>query len=441
MRCHQCGSLFSNEGNPSCERFDRNDPSQAGECAAGEACLWYSWERSRGRTSFVRECFSTSILLGTVSDPLLPSSSCSPRDISETPTSARISACLCTSDYCNGYISQEERRELSRPVTTSRPATRRTTRRTTTIRTTTTRRTTQAPEPAEEPRRQAGLPGRQNIHPEAPGLQCYSCGSLLNPNKKCGKFDRSAKSQVQTCLTDEACLMYTWQKSPTETATLRECFPTRVLLGSIEKPLSASDSCTMRDITDDGSGTIRACLCTSDFCNDLPEGASPRQLPQRTPQPTRRTTRRPAPRPASSARQQSSGRRSNCPDKFVLSEGNCYLVSSDRVGWIEARKMCERQGAVLAALPSREVRDLLEKLVRRRGGRRRADYWVAGNDIEKEGRWVVFINWVELSPGGSGPTLAGSLCQTGGGQNNLLIQTRKTVSLGVSAPLLLFGED
>ena len=125
----------------------------------------------------------------------------------------------------------------------------------------------------------------------------------------------------------------------------------------------------------------------------------------------------------------------------MLSEGNCYLVSSDRVGWIEARKMCERQGAVLAALPSREVRDLLEKLVRRRGGRRRADYWVAGNDIEKEGRWVVFINWVELSPGGSGPTLAGSWCQTGGGQNNLLIQTRKTVSLGVSAPLLLFGED
>jgi len=41
--------------------------------------------------------------------------------------------------------------------------------------------------------------------------------------------------------------------------------------------------------------------------------------------------------------------------------------------------------------------------------------------------------------GGSGPTLAGSWCQTGGGQNNLLIQTRKTVSLGVSAPLLLFG--
>ena len=61
--------------------------------------------------------------------------------------------------------------------------------------------------------------------------------------------------------------------------------------------------------------------------------------------------------------------------------------------------MCERQGAVLVALltrllllllltalQTREVRDVVENLVRRRGGRRRADYWVAGNDIEKEGR-------------------------------------------------------
>ena len=320
VRCHQCGSLFSTDGNPACERldsihsnicsdqiwkilnkyliqlqrFDRNDPSQSGECGAGEACLWYSWERSRGRISFVRECFSTSILLGTVSDPLLPSSSCNPRDISETPTSARISACLCTSDLCNSYISPEERRELSRPATTSRPATRRTTRRTTTRRTTTTtRRTTRAPEPAEEPRRQSGFPGRQSIHPDKPGLQCFSCGSLLNPNKKCDKFDRTAKSQVQTCLNDEACLMYTWQKSPTETATLRECFPTRVLLGSIENPLSASSSCAMRDITDDGSGTIRACLCNSDFCNDN-SGSSPGQLPARATRPPSRTTRRPA---------------------------------------------------------------------------------------------------------------------------------------------------
>ena len=282
MRCHQCGSLFSTTGNPSCSRFDRGDVAQAGEWGAGEACLWYSWERSRGRTSYVRECFSTSILLGTVSDPLLPSASCSPRDISETASSAKISACLCTSDLCNSYVSPEEARELARPATTTRPPTRPPQTRRTTRRTTRrpTRRTTRPPVPEEQPRRIGGLPGgRPSVHPDMPGLQCYSCGSLLNPNKKCDQFNRTARAQVQTCLTDEACLMYTWQKSPTETgrptgpnlfillrwkhmfslptvytftltaltppATLRECFPTRVLLGSIDNPLSPSSSCSM----------------------------------------------------------------------------------------------------------------------------------------------------------------------------------------------------
>ena len=72
----------------------------------------------------------------------------------------------------------------------------------------------------------------------SPGLQCYSCGSLLNPdNAKCESFDRTNTSLSQTCLKGEACLMYTWRKSDTETASLRECFPTRVLLGSIQDPL------------------------------------------------------------------------------------------------------------------------------------------------------------------------------------------------------------
>ena len=36
---------------------------------------------------------------------------------------------------------------------------------------------------------------------------------------------------------------------------------------------------------------------------------------------------------------------------------------------------------------SQEVLAALESLVRRAGGRRRAEYWLAGNDIEREGRW------------------------------------------------------
>ena len=44
--CHQCGSLFSNQ-NSDCEVFDENDPSQEGFCQPGEACLWYSWQKTK----------------------------------------------------------------------------------------------------------------------------------------------------------------------------------------------------------------------------------------------------------------------------------------------------------------------------------------------------------------------------------------------------------
>lgn len=44
--CHQCGSLFSNK-NSDCQVFDENDPSQEGFCQPGEACLWYSWQKTK----------------------------------------------------------------------------------------------------------------------------------------------------------------------------------------------------------------------------------------------------------------------------------------------------------------------------------------------------------------------------------------------------------
>ena len=47
VRCHQCGSLFSEEGNPDCSEFDEAEPSQRGLCQPGEVCLLYSWQKSR----------------------------------------------------------------------------------------------------------------------------------------------------------------------------------------------------------------------------------------------------------------------------------------------------------------------------------------------------------------------------------------------------------
>ena len=45
--CHQCGSLFSGDGASDCVDFDPKESSTQKRCAAGEACLWYAWEKSK----------------------------------------------------------------------------------------------------------------------------------------------------------------------------------------------------------------------------------------------------------------------------------------------------------------------------------------------------------------------------------------------------------
>ena len=133
-----------------------------------------------------------------------------------------------------------------------------------------------------------------------PGLQCYSCGNLFDKDSKCDSFNSSDVTQVSTCLEDESCLLYSWEKSDNEVSILRQCFPRHILLGPIERPLaSLRDSCTLQDITDDQSGAIRACLCHSDFCNvgetfpgeldEQTESPLPLLLQKKTPGGRRRT--------------------------------------------------------------------------------------------------------------------------------------------------------
>ena len=80
-----------------------------------------------------------------------------------------------------------------------------------------------------------------------------------------------------------------------------------------------------------------------------------------------------------------------------------FYRSSDRVGWIEARKMCEAKSAVLVSLLTPGALSLtcstnhphlfverqseLEVLVGRMVRRRRSEFWISGNDIDDEGRW------------------------------------------------------
>ena len=97
--CHQCGSFFSNK-NDNCNEFDSSVPEQKKYCDPGEACLYYSWQKSATETAAIRECFSPTILLGSVNDPLRVQTKCEIKNISETP-GAQIMACLCNTDLCN----------------------------------------------------------------------------------------------------------------------------------------------------------------------------------------------------------------------------------------------------------------------------------------------------------------------------------------------------
>ena len=63
-------------------------------------------------------------------------------------------------------------------------------------------------------------PKRPSVPKPSPSrgpLQCFSCGSLLSADNNCTEFNPSDINQAQTCGVNEACLLYTWKKSPTGT--------------------------------------------------------------------------------------------------------------------------------------------------------------------------------------------------------------------------------
>jgi hypothetical protein len=69
-----------------------------------------------------------------------------------------------------------------------------------------------------------------SIFSDGAGLNCFSCGSLLDPSRKCDKFDPSDPSQVQVCGRNEACLLYTWKKSGSDTGSNEKTVPSRIVV-------------------------------------------------------------------------------------------------------------------------------------------------------------------------------------------------------------------
>merc|ERR550539_1420977 len=153
VQCWSCGSLFSTDA-PDCSSFNSRDPAQVQTCAQGEACLYYSWKKSATESSVIRECFPTSILLGSIDNPVQPQVECSLTSLE----SDSISACICTSDLCNGVGDDDINTELRPKVA----VTTRSTITTTTITTTVTTSTTTA---------RTAVTGR---------VKCHQCGSLFS---------------------------------------------------------------------------------------------------------------------------------------------------------------------------------------------------------------------------------------------------------------------
>ncbi|CAB4062518.1 unnamed protein product [Lepeophtheirus salmonis] len=549
VKCFACGSLFSTDA-PECDKFDVSASQQQTTCARGEACLWYSYHKSAGDIAIIRECFSTSILLGSIENPIAPSHECVPRPVENDDS---IMACICATDFCNGYDggspvnlkttttptplrlpqSQTERprSQVGRPQAPSPNDINRNTLRQsggkvlchqcgslfsgsgnppceegnvfsksillgsidkplqlrrecvpqdisetrasniyaclcdtercnangersvesdkigmitiaknnqqTSRRPTTTRRPsfTQTT-PSSQFRSPSTPPPRsQNTFSGGPGLQCYSCGSLLNTDAKCDKFNPTDPTQIQTCKEGEACLLYKWKKSSVETAILRECFSKNVLLGSFDSPLLPTTGCNIRDISEPQSSSIEACLCTTDFCNDdlgrSPGGDATSQIQERqttrsrftdtTNSPTRsrfsettkssnffeRTTKAstffdqksrastPGFRPDFNDlpdkfefNRNDNLRKTSCPRGYTLTPTGCYQISDRRMGWIEAKKLCESENGNLLAIDNEEERQAILELISESSPRTRFEFWLGGNDIEIENRWV-----------------------------------------------------
>ena len=250
--------------------------------------MWYSYQKSSTEIAIVRECFSTSVLLGSITDPIVPSDQCVPKPVED----ASIMACICTNDFCNGMDGGESAiRSTPRPSLFDRTSTKRPGG-------ISARPPPRTPAPRPPPRNPAPSPRRPGE-----GVLCHSCGSLFG-QEECPDFDPANPSHQKRCSPGEACLWYSWQKSSAEVAMVRECFSPSILLGPISNPLTKKSTCIPQDIAETPGSrydqrliriystrcyvslivfSIDACLCDTDLCHLNLDGksSSPRERPRR----------------------------------------------------------------------------------------------------------------------------------------------------------------
>ncbi|XP_062581843.1 perlucin-like protein [Saccostrea cucullata] len=95
-----------------------------------------------------------------------------------------------------------------------------------------------------------------------------------------------------------------------------------------------------------------------------------------------------------------------CPNGWTVNKNSCYHVSRDKASWVEAIRMCELHGGVLADISSSEEQAFIESMVQRQNGH---TYWLGGSDWTTEGAWVwettgkaiSYTNWHHGQPDNS----------------------------------------
>jgi hypothetical protein len=78
--------------------------------------------------------------------------------------------------------------------------------------------------------------------------------------------------------------------------SFRECFSTTFQLGQPSSPIRVTKNCDLQRTQGDPASSIRACICTSNFCNDV----NPDRNSKAVSKPTTSTTPRTTPTRASS---------------------------------------------------------------------------------------------------------------------------------------------
>ena len=165
----------------------------------------------------IRECVDTSVLLGPIENPLRVKPWCEITDISEDGSQSE--ACLCDSDLCNegdnsfqgddtASVSDQNPEKISRPTTVApitrrpKPVRRKPGAVTPAPSQATTQIITRDRKPVQTTSSYNNYEEEARVivpdFPDSPGLQCFTCGSLLEPDKECD-FDPSDPGQRKTC--------------------------------------------------------------------------------------------------------------------------------------------------------------------------------------------------------------------------------------------------